>query len=98
MSVLTFVDQKRNGNVIKENIFVQIDQTDDKMTAYMGGAAPKFDHWIYINSVFDVQIKDQFVDRNTDASGVYNTYRVSSKPEQFDMACMELMCEKIMGI
>lgn len=97
MSVLTFVDQKRNGNVIRENIFVQIDQTDDKMTAYMGGASPKFDHWIYINSVFDVQIKDQFVDRNMDVTGEYNTYRVSGKPEQFDQACLEVPVEKIAG-
>lgn len=94
----TFVDQKRSGTVIKSNIFVQVEEAgNDKETAYAGGASPKFDHWIYINAVFDVQLKDQFVDRNTDMSGIRNTYRVSGLPEQFDQACMEVMCEKIAG-
>lgn len=93
----TFVDQKRAGNVVKENIFVQVEESGAKETAYSAGASPKFDHWIYINAVFDVQIKDQFVDRNQDMSGVYNVYRVSGLPEQFDQACMEIMCEKTAG-
>ena len=97
MNTLTFVNQLRNGNVIKENIFVQIDQTDDKMTDYIGGAAPKFDHWIYINGVFDVRLGDKFVDRNADITGVYNAFRVSGLPEQFDMACLEIKVEKIVG-
>lgn len=99
MSTLTFVDQKRAGSVIKENIFVQIDETagNDKVTVYSAGASPKFDHFLYIDAVFDVQIKDQFTDRNPDASGAYNTYRVSGKPEFFDQTCMEIPCELIVG-
>ncbi len=99
MSTETFVDQKRNGSVIKSNIFVQIDETasNDKVSTYMGGVAPKFDHFIYVDAVFDVQIKDQFTDRNKDASGVYNTYRVSGKPEFFDLTCMEIPLELIPG-
>jgi hypothetical protein len=99
MSTLTFVDQKRAGSVIKSNIFVQIDETagNDKVTTYIGGAAPKFDHFIYVDAVFDVQNRDQFTDRNTDASGIYNTYRVAGKPEFFDQTCMEIPCELIVG-
>lgn len=97
MSVLTFVDQKRNGSVIRENIFVQIDETDGTMTSYIGGAAPKFDHWIYVTGAFDVQIKDQFTDRNLDVRGARNTYRVSKLPEAFGMACMEIGAELIAG-
>lgn len=99
MSTLTFVDQKRAGSVIRENISVQIDETasNDKVSAYAGGASPKYDHFIYVDAVFDVQIKDQFTDRNPDASGKCNTYRVSGKPEFFDQTCMEVPCELIEG-
>lgn len=99
MSTLTFVDQKRAGSVIKSNIFVQIDETagSDKVTTYIGGAAPKFDHFMYVDAVFDVQIKDLFTDRNTDASGVNNIYRVAGKPEFFDATCMEVPLELVAG-
>jgi hypothetical protein len=98
MSTTTFVDQKRAGNVIRENIGpVQIDQTDDRETSYLGGAAPKFDHWIYVNAVPDIRLGDQLIDRNADIKGVKNAYRVSKLPEFFDMACMEIGCELIAG-
>jgi hypothetical protein len=99
MSTLTHVTQKRSNIVIKDNIYVQIDENEDmRIKSNMGGAEPSFSHWIYtIGGTVDIRIGDLLIDQSADIAGQINSYRVAGRPEHFDFDHSEIPADLIGG-